>query len=112
AAVGLAAGVAWADSARSGLVTPWAMVAFFWGAALVSVSIRYLAYYLAEGPPAPKRYWLSQGGRAWRQTLEGSGTRLGPTPSPSSGSRQSYRGSPWWRATSVGLPPAAQGPWS
>jgi hypothetical protein len=56
AAVGLAAGVEWADNARSGLLTPWALVAFFWGVALVSVAIHYLAYYFAEAPHALKRY--------------------------------------------------------
>jgi len=73
AAVGLAAGLAWADSARSGLVTPWALVAFFWGAALVSVSIHYLAYYLAEGPQALKRYRLSH----WAEVARRVGGRLG-----------------------------------
>ena len=50
-------------------------------------------------------------GRAGRQALIQI-RRDRPTPSPSSGSRRSCRGSRWWRATSGRRRPAAPGPWS
>ena len=50
-------------------------------------------------------------GRAGRQALIQT-RRDRPTPSPSSGSRRSCRGSRWWRATSGRRRPAAPGPWS
>src|SRR5262245_49722030 len=52
AAAAFAIGAAWADDARSGKITPWALVALFWSAALVSV----LIHYLAQGPVLLSRY--------------------------------------------------------
>jgi uncharacterized membrane protein YbhN (UPF0104 family) len=54
AAIGVAA--SWADDAQDGKITPWALVAFFWSAALVSV----LIHYLAQGPDALRRYRLQR----------------------------------------------------
>jgi hypothetical protein len=64
----------WMSQAQSGKVSPWALVAFFWGAAGVSMAI----HYLSRGAEALKRYRLSPAaarhgawlrGRAWRPTL-------------------------------------------
>jgi hypothetical protein len=44
----------WAGEVQSGKVPPWALVAFFWGAAGVSVAI----HYLSQGPDALRRYRL------------------------------------------------------
>lgn len=70
-----AVATSWMSQAHSGKVSPWALVAFFWGAAGVSVAI----HYLSRGPEALKRYRLSlapaerRGAwlhpRAWRPTL-------------------------------------------
>jgi hypothetical protein len=46
----------WAGEAQSGKLSPWALVAFFWGAAAVSVAI----HYLSQGPEALRRYRLSR----------------------------------------------------
>jgi len=43
AAAAFAIGASWAGEAQSGKISPWALVAFFWGAALVSVLIHYLS---------------------------------------------------------------------
>jgi hypothetical protein len=50
----------WAGDAQSGKIHPWALVALFWGVALVSVAIHHLSRFLsdslAEGADALKRY--------------------------------------------------------
>jgi len=53
AAAALAIGASWAGDAQSGKMSPWAMVALFWGAALVSVLIHYLSHGAED---ALKRY--------------------------------------------------------
>ena len=55
AAAAFASGPTWAGSMQNGMMTPWALVAFFWGAAVLSVSIHYLAHCLAQAPHALKR---------------------------------------------------------
>jgi hypothetical protein len=65
----------WAAEAQSGKLSPWALIAFFWGAAGVSVAI----HYLSRGPEALRRYRLSVApaerrrvrlrNRVWRPTL-------------------------------------------
>lgn len=52
AAAAFAIGASWAGDAQSGKMTPWALVALFWGAALVAV----LVHYLALGGDALTRY--------------------------------------------------------
>ena len=74
-AAAFAVATSWMSQAQSGKVSPWALVAFFWGAAGVSVAI----HYLSRGAEALKRYRLSLAaaewrgawlrGRAWRPTL-------------------------------------------
>ena len=55
AAAVFAIGASWAADAQDGKLTPWALVALFWGAALVSV----LIHYLAQGPDMLRRGgWL------------------------------------------------------
>jgi hypothetical protein len=54
AAATLAIGAIWAPGAQSGKLSPWTLVAFFWGAALLSV----LIHYLSHGPDALRRYRL------------------------------------------------------
>jgi hypothetical protein len=43
-----AVAASWAGDAQTGKVHPWALVALFWGAAAVSVTIHYLSRYLAD----------------------------------------------------------------
>jgi hypothetical protein len=57
AAAAFAAGPTWAGSMQNGMMSPWALVAFFWGAAALSVSIHYLAHYLAQAAHTLKRHW-------------------------------------------------------
>jgi hypothetical protein len=59
AAAAFAIGAMWAPDAQSGKLSPWALVAFFWGAALLSV----LIHYLSQGPDALRRYRLQRGVR-------------------------------------------------
>jgi hypothetical protein len=75
-AAAFAVATSWMSQAHSGKVSPWALVAFFWGAAGVSVAI----HYLSRGPEALKRYRLSLAsaerrgawlrGRAWRPAVD------------------------------------------
>jgi hypothetical protein len=61
AAVGVyAVAASLAGDAQTGKIHPWALVALFWGAALVSVAIHHLSRFLsdclAEGADSLKRY--------------------------------------------------------
>ena len=66
AATALAAGPTWAGSLQNGMMSPWALVAFFWGAAALSVSIHYLARCLAQAPDALNRWWSAHRAAAAR----------------------------------------------
>jgi hypothetical protein len=46
AAFAIAAG--WADSTRTAMIAPWALVAFFWGVALLSVLVHYLSQVVSD----------------------------------------------------------------
>lgn len=82
AAAAFAAGPTWAGGLQSGRMSPWALVAFFWGAAGLSVAI----HYLSHGPEALRPYlrslatakrrgaWLR--GRVWRLRLAVASRRL------------------------------------
>ena len=63
-------GDAWADDAHADKLHPWVLLAVFWGAALLSVSIHYLLPYLAQAAGWARRAWLQQAGAstrlAWR----------------------------------------------
>ena len=55
----------WAGDAQTGKIHPWALVALFWGVALVSVAIHHLSRFLsdclAEGADALTRYGARHG---------------------------------------------------
>jgi hypothetical protein len=50
-------GDAWAHDAQTGKAHPWVLLAVFWGAALLSVSIHYLLVYLARATAWTRRSW-------------------------------------------------------
>jgi hypothetical protein len=55
-AIAFAVCSSWIGEAQSGKLSPWALVAFFWGVAAASVAI----HYLSQGPEALRRYRLSR----------------------------------------------------
>ena len=59
-------GPAWADDAQTGKLHPWVLLAVFWGAALLSVSIHYLLLYLAQAAAWTRRSWHQQAGQRAR----------------------------------------------
>src|SRR5262249_37110323 len=63
AAVACNIGIAWADDAQAGKVHPWVLLAVFWGAALLSVSLHYLLQYLAQAAVWAQRSWHQQATR-------------------------------------------------
>jgi hypothetical protein len=48
---------AWANDAETGKLHPWVLLAVFWGAALLSVSIHYLLLYLPHAALWARRAW-------------------------------------------------------
>jgi hypothetical protein len=50
-------GPAWAANTQTGKLHPWVLVAAFWGAALLSVSVHYLRQLLAQVAVWARRSW-------------------------------------------------------
>jgi hypothetical protein len=50
-------GPAWAGNAQTGKLHPWVLVAVFWGAALLSVSVHYVRQYLPQAAAWTRRAW-------------------------------------------------------
>jgi hypothetical protein len=48
---------AWAATAQTGKLHPWVLVAVFWGAALLSVSVHYLRQLLAQAADWARHSW-------------------------------------------------------
>jgi hypothetical protein len=57
---------AWANDAETGKLHPWVLLAVFWGAALLSVSIHYLFLYLPHAALRARRAWHRRVGEGAR----------------------------------------------
>ena len=57
---------AWANDAETGKLHPWVLLAVFWGAALLSVSIHYLLLYLPHAAGWARRAWHRRVGEGAR----------------------------------------------